>query len=55
MNVDNNSLTWQAVKAFITAERQQAIDCLIEDFKAEQQRGALLVLERLASLEKSED
>jgi hypothetical protein len=53
--VDTNSLTWQVIEKFIESERQVALDCLVEDFKCEQQRGALLVLGKLASLGKSED
>lgn len=55
MKIEPHSLTWQAVKKFIEAEKQVAIDCLIEDFKSEQQRGALIVLERLEALESPED
>lgn len=55
MKIEPHSLTWQAVKKFIESEKQVAIDCLIEDFKSEQQRGALIVLERLEALESPED
>lgn len=55
MKVEPHSLTWQTVIKFIESEKQVAIDCLIEDFKSEQQRGALIVLERLEALESTED
>lgn len=52
--VDRNSLTWKAVEKFIRDERKDAIDMLVADKDSDKQRGALIILERLESLETSQ-
>jgi hypothetical protein len=55
MNIDVHSLTWKEIVKFIGSERQDAIQMLIADKNSEQQRGALIVLDRLEALALSED
>lgn len=50
MEIEKHSRTWRAVEAFIAREKDDAIKFLIADMKSEQQRGVLLVLEKLEKL-----
>lgn len=48
--IDPHSLTWKTVVGFISDRRIEAIEMLIADKNSEQQRGALIVLDRLLQL-----
>tara|TARA_E500000081_G_scaffold33756_1_gene37562 strand:- start:10327 stop:10497 length:171 start_codon:yes stop_codon:yes gene_type:complete len=48
--VDPNSATWQAIEKFIAEQREDCVNYLIADRDSDQQRGALLMLERLEGL-----
>lgn len=48
--IDVNSATWKAIEKFIASQRKDCVDFLIADRNSDQQRGALLMLERLEGL-----
>ena len=55
MAIDPHSLTWKAILQFIEDEREDAVNYLIADRESERQRGVLAVLERLETLERTDD
>ena len=55
MAIDPHSLTWKAILQFIEDERENAVSYLIADRESERQRGVLAVLERLETLERTDD
>lgn len=48
--IDIYSPTWQTVRKFIDHELEEAIQMLIADKNSDQQRGVILLLDRLDSL-----
>lgn len=48
--IDIHSATWKAIEKFIASQRKDCVDFLIADRDSDQQRGALLMLERLEGL-----
>ena len=48
--IDVHSATWKAIEKFIANQRKDCVDFLIADRDSDQQRGALLMLERLEGL-----
>ncbi|GEK48438.1 hypothetical protein HPA02_27210 [Bisbaumannia pacifica] len=53
--IDRHSDTWRTIQAWIEAERADAVESLIADHHAEQQRGRIRQLERLRDLAAPDD